>query len=62
MNKLIELFKDEKGQAEMTTTLFIILGVAGIVFVLLTVFKERLGEVLSGTFDRFESESDDLWQ
>lgn len=62
MEKLIQLFKDEKGQTEMTTTLFIILGVAGIAFVLLTVFRDRLGEVLGGTFDRFQSESDELWQ
>lgn len=59
--RLVELFKNEKGQTEMTTTLFIILGVAGIAFVLLTVFKDKLGEVLGGTFDRFQDESDELW-
>jgi len=62
MKKLLNLFSDEKGQTEMTTTLFIILGIAGIAFVLLTIFKDRLGDVLGRTFDRFTGEQEQLWQ
>ncbi len=61
MNKLIQLFKDEKAQTDMTTTLFIILGVAGIALILLIIFRDRLRDVLNETFDRFTDEQDDLW-
>ena len=61
IKKIKELIKSEEGIQQGTNTVLMIVIGAGILLAVGALFRDRLVDLLDGTFDRFEQDSDDLW-
>ncbi|MBS4020859.1 MAG: hypothetical protein KGZ79_00350 [Dethiobacter sp.] len=50
---LLNLLRDECGEASLTSQVFLVLGVGTIIFALLVIFREQLIDIVNETFTNF---------
>lgn len=62
MKKMLAvLFKNEKGAVELTSQVFILLGVATIIAALVVIFRTQLTNIVTDMFSNFAGTSGSQW-
>lgn len=59
--RLLALLKGEQGAVELTSSVFILLGVGTIIAALIVIFRENLTNIVNDMFSNFGSSSGSDW-
>ncbi len=61
IKNLLSLVKEEQGAVELTSQIFILLGVGTIIAALIVIFRENLINIVNDMFTNFGSSSGSEW-
>jgi len=61
LKKILSLAKDEQGATELTSQIFILLGVGTIIAALIVIFRTQLTAIVTDMFANFGTRSGSTW-